>query len=379
MKRKGLSEIVTGEKAALDVYDYAGKQLVLKGVKLTAAGIEKLKFHGIPCVYTEDKKVKVNTVFETALMAELLRVTWNFAESGGKNSSILKVYGVDEIKRFAAYNSEPAAKMAYGHIFRYFAGRLIKNMKNLCGIYYDFLDYRSTKTYLYYHVVNSACISLIIGNKMGLKEKELTDLCVGTLLFDLKMKVYDFAGERRRLTDTEKEELKQHVFLSCEEARNTYGVPSAAAVVAGQHHERVDGSGYPKRLKGESIHLLSRVAAIADVYDALISERPHRKAYHSDEAWEYIMSNKGILFDESAADAFGDTVAKYLPGDRLALNDGREAFVMENTAGNMKKPIIKIIEKTNKSDIISDTAIDLSKQNVITVVKVVKSAGREGY
>jgi HD-GYP domain-containing protein (c-di-GMP phosphodiesterase class II) len=377
MKRTALNEIKTGEKSAYDIFDAAGKQLVLKGMEFTAAGLEKLKFLEIPYAYTEDKTIKVNAVFEPQLFAELLRAVWNFSESGGKSAGLPKVYGVDEIKMFAAYNSEPAVKMAYGHVFRYFAGRMQKSLKNLKGVYYDFLDYRNVKTYLYYHAVNAACIAMLIGNCMGLKEKELIDLCIGSLLFDLKMKVYDFAAAGRPLEESEKEEIKQHVFLGYEEARSTYGIPSAAAGVVAQHHERVDGSGYPKKLKGESLSALSRIAAIADVYDALISERPHRRAYYPDEAWDYITANSGTLFDAAAADAFARTVAKYPPGDTVLLNDGREALVAENTPGNMQKPVIKIIEKKGKSDIIPDTAIDLSKQKKVTIVKVIKSARRE--
>jgi len=83
----------------------------------------------------------------------------------------------------------------------------------------------------------------------------------------------------------------------------------------------------PKAAQGRGISALSRVAAVADVYDALISERPHRAAYFPDEAWDYIMSNSGVLFDAKVAAAFSETVAKYLPGDAVLLSDGREALV----------------------------------------------------
>jgi len=376
MKRTAISGIKTGEKCGLDIYDASGKLLFLKGAEFTAAGLEKLKSLKIPHAYAEGGTMKVSAVFEPALTAELLRVTWNFSESGGKNSGILKAYNLEELKLFAAYNSEPAAKMAYGHVFRYFAGKMCRHLKQLRAVYFDFLDYRNKKTYLYYHAVNSACLSMIIANQMRMAEKELIDTAIGSLLFDLKMKVYDFAGEERPLDGPEKEEIKQHVFLSYEEARNTYGIPAAAAGVVAQHHERMDGSGYPKQLKGGGISALSRVAAVADVYDALISERPHRAAYFPDEAWDYIMSNSGVLFDAKVAAAFSETVAKYLPGDAVLLSDGREALVEENTPGHMQEPVIKIIEKKGKSDIIPDAAIDLSKQKKVTVVKAVKSARR---
>lgn len=377
MKRKVLRGLEKGDKAAIGIYDAAGRQLVKKGAEFTAAIAEKLKFHEIPFVYTEGEGITVNCIFKPALIAELLRVIWHYTESGGKNSSILKAYGTEEIKMFAAYSNEPAAKMAYGHIFRYLAQKMLDCLKGCENIVFDFMDYRGMKSYINYHAVNTACIAMIVGKGMGLKEKELADLCAGVLLSDLKMKTYGFTENARLLTGTEKEEVKQHVLLGCEDVRSIYGMTAAAAGVVAQHHERADGSGYPKGIRGKDINSASRAAAVADVYDALLSQRPYRKAYFPDEAWDYIAGNKGTLFDAEAAGAFMKVAAKYLPGDIVALNNGQEAMVTANTPGKMREPIIKIIEKKGKSDIISDAAIDISKQKEITILRVIKSARRE--
>lgn len=377
MKRVLLSGLMPGEKAAFEVYDVSGKMLLLRGAKVTAAGIEKLKFHEIPFIYTENGEIKPASLYDSGMMAQLQKLVWVYSESDGKSRCMLKEYNVEEIKIFAAYSSEPAAKMAFGHVFRYLAAKMLKSLKSSELKIWDFLDYRNKKTYLCWHAVNAACVSMIIGRRMGLKDKELEDLCVGSLMSDLKMKVYGFTGQERELGPAEKEEVKQHVFLSNEDARATYGIPAAASLVAGQHHERMDGSGYPKKLSGSSIGVLARIAAVADVYDALISSRPHRQAYFPDEAWDYIAANSGIIFDPEVVSAFCASVARYLPGDRVLLSDGREAIVVENTPSKLREPIIKIIEKTVESDIIPDAAIDLSEQKKVNVVKAVKSTRRE--
>jgi response regulator RpfG family c-di-GMP phosphodiesterase len=77
-----------------------------------------------------------------------------------------------------------------------------------------------------------------------------------------------------------------------------------AAEIAYTHHEKFDGSGYPRGLKGEEIPLFGRIVAIADVFDALTSARPYKKAWEFDTAWEFIRENRGSHFDPRCADAF---------------------------------------------------------------------------
>ena len=81
-------------------------------------------------------------------------------------------------------------------------------------------------------------------------------------------------------------------------------VLQAAAIVAGQHHEKFDGSGYPKGLKGEDIHIFGRIVALADTFDALVHDRPYREAWLVDDAVDYILENKAISFDPDLVEIF---------------------------------------------------------------------------
>ncbi|HMB01259.1 MAG TPA: HD domain-containing phosphohydrolase, partial [Spirochaetota bacterium] len=237
------------------------------------------------------------------------------------------------------------------------------------GVSYDFLDYRTVKTYLPFHSVNTAAISMLLGYNMGLGKKELTDMGVGALLSDYSMRRYDFTEYQKKLGSPEKEEMQEHAYLSFDNIRKIYGFSSRSALVAYQHHERHNGSGYPKKLADKRIAGLSRIVAAADVYDALISKRPFRPAYRPDEAWEYIADNKGILFDPDVVSVFKKSIAKYIPGDRVLLSDGAQARIMKNKPGNMEAPVIKIIEKKERSDII--TAAD--KKGRPSIIKITES------
>jgi HD-GYP domain-containing protein (c-di-GMP phosphodiesterase class II) len=276
---------------------------------------------------------------------------------------------------FSAYSNEEGNKIAYGHIFKYFISEMIKTLKKTDNTYYDFTDYRNLETYCNFHMINVTCISLVIGYNMKLDEKDLLDLGVGALLYDLKMDMYKFVNQDGKLNEIEKEEMQQHTFMSFDTMRKIYGISSKSASIAFQHHERIDGSGYPKRLKGDDIGALSKIVAVADVYDAYISKRPFREAYHSDEAWNYIVENKGILFEEKETNIFKKVISKYLPGSIVELNTGDKARVLYNDVKDMENPMIKVIEKKGKSDIIFDTKSFYLKDEHRSVIRILESIG----
>ena len=372
MQRKYIDEIKEGEINAIDVFDVTGKILLKKGTEIKSFNLEKLKLYGIPIIYVENNEIFVNYIYDMNLRAELIKILKCFFESEGENSVILKKYNMDEIRKFLAYNNEKGNQIAYGHIFKYFINEMLICLKNNSRHFYDFVDYRSLENYYFYHSINVACISLLLGYKMNLKNEELIDLGVGALLYDLKMQLYKFVEQNKSLTEIEKEEMQQHTYLSFDAIRKIYGITARAASIAYQHHERFDGSGYPQKLKGEQINLLSKIVAVADVYDALTANRSHRKAYLPEEAYNYIKINSGVLFDPEVVFIFEKSIAKFLPGDIVLLNEGSKAIVLYNNKEDMESPVIKIIEKKSTDDIIPDK-IDLLKEKKFKIIKTINS------
>src|ERR1035437_146177 len=348
-----VDDIQEGEIAALDVYDNCGNELIKKGAILKASLKTSLKKAGIYFLYSDDNEGSVHTVYKLKTLAELLQVMKCFIASNGENAEILKKYGKEEIKRFLSASNETGNKIAYGHIFRYFATEMVSSLNENKKQVYDFQEYRTIETYPEYHIVNAACITGVLAHNMGLKDEEKVDAITGALLCDIKMNQYKFIGENRELTGTEKEEMRQHPLLSFDMARKIYGIPARAALIALQHHERYDKGGYPKGIGGNDIGVLGKIAAIADVYDALTSSRPFRKVYTPSDAWHCIDSNIGILFDPAVAEEFKRSIPEYFPGDIVEVKDGDKAIVLENCYGKPQSPSIKIIEKKDKSAIIS--------------------------
>jgi len=373
MRRERVEKVKEGDVVAINIYGVNGKDLLKKDTVIKDFQMEKLRLYHIPFIYIKDEETTVNYIYDMGLRAELLKVLACFCESEGENGEILKRYNVDEINSFLSYNNETGNKIAYGHIFRYFVNEMLKCLKNEKELYYDFIDYRNVETYFYFHMVNACCLSMLLGYKMGLSEKELIDLGVGGLLYDLKMQIYNFVHESKELDPLERDEMEQHTILSFDALRKIYGISAVSAGIGYQHHERVDGSGYPKKLKGDDISVMSRIVAVADVYDALISHRPFRPSYDSDTAWDYMLQNSGVLFDEKVISVFKRAVPKYWPGDTVLLNTDERAVIIKNNLNDMERPTVKLIEKKDKNDIISNWKMDLTAEKGITILKVINS------
>ncbi len=148
-------------------------------------------------------------------------------------------------------------------------------------------------------------LTVDLARQMGMPENEIGDLWRGALLHDLgKIGIPDaILNNPGQLNDEELEVMHRHptyayeLLKKIDYLRNAIDIPYC-------HHERWDGSGYPRGLKGEEIPLAARVFAVADVWDALRSNRPYRPAWTDDAAWEYITSQSGKHFDPRVVEAF---------------------------------------------------------------------------
>jgi len=119
--------------------------------------------------------------------------------------------------------------------------------------------------------------------------------------------------KRSSLTDEEFAVMRRHPLIGYEILRDSQSrFVQMGATIALRHHERWDGSGYPDGLKGEDIPLPARIVAVADVFDALTSERPYKRAWSADEAFEYVQANRGTLFDPSCVDVLLANQARIL-------------------------------------------------------------------
>jgi HD-GYP domain-containing protein (c-di-GMP phosphodiesterase class II) len=164
------------------------------------------------------------------------------------------------------------------------------------------------------HSERGAELSLKIGRVMGLGEKELKDLHHGAYLHDIG-KIYDrdfhfMADKKSRLTEEEMKVMRAHPANGKRLLEHIKDYAEGVIPVVAQHHEWFDGGGYPEGLSGEEISLGARILAVADVYDALTSDRPYRKGMVRGKAIFYIREKTGEQFDPKVVDAFLKVMAE---------------------------------------------------------------------
>ncbi len=161
------------------------------------------------------------------------------------------------------------------------------------------------------HVKRVAEYSKILAIKYGLSEKEASLLKEASPMHDIgKVGIPDFVLKKpAKLNDEEWQIMKTHAQLGYEMLKHSNRkILKAAAIVAKEHHEKWDGSGYPEGLKGEEIHIYGRITAVADVFDALGSDRCYKKAWPLEKILELFKEEKGKHFDPKLVDLLFENI-----------------------------------------------------------------------
>lgn len=184
--------------------------------------------------------------------------------------------------------------------------------------------------YTFFHSVNTSLLALSMGRNLGLGEMELHQLGVGTLLHDIgKTKIpLEILNKPGKYELHEFEIMKQHALRGAEVLAGTTGLPDCFLKPALEHHERVDGSGYPYRRTRDELSQFGLISAVVDIYDAITSDRCYHKAKPAHEALQflYLISQKGHL-EHTLVQRFIQIVGIYPVGSVVVLNTGEVAVV----------------------------------------------------
>ena len=215
----------------------------------------------------------------------------------------------------------------------------------------NMLDLKVANNYVFYHSVNVAVLSLVLGVAMKLNKEDLYLLGVSALLHDIgkKFTPIEILEKPSNLDKKEIEIVKKHSEDGYRHIKENFIVHTKVYMAVFQHHERHNGNGYPLNIKGESITLFARIIGISDVYDTLTSSRPNRKGVLPSEAMEYIMANGGSMFHPDVVKIFATKIAPYPVGTCVKLSNGYIGIVVENYSVCCLRPLLKIIEIDGKS------------------------------
>jgi len=206
-------------------------------------------------------------------------------------------------------------------------------------------EIRSMQDYVFNHSVGVAVTTSLIGIHRGLERKDLMALATGALLHDVgKSRISDAVWNKPgRLTPEEYRRIQRHTVEGFELLRQNPAFDLRAAHIAYQHHERWDGSGYPRGLAGEKIHHFARIAAVVDVFDAMTTDRVYRPALPVHEVLAWMESEAGKSFDADVIRTFLARVAPYPVGSLVRLNTGETALVVALNDRVPARPVVSLL------------------------------------
>jgi HD-GYP domain-containing protein (c-di-GMP phosphodiesterase class II) len=199
-------------------------------------------------------------------------------------------------------------------------------------------DLQIKDDYTYYHNIGVSIIATMIGKWMHLSAQDLSVLSVSAFLHDIgKLKVPTaILNKAGKLTEAEFEIIKNHTIYGYEIIDNTIGCSHRHALVALQHHEREDGSGYPLGLKGEKLDILSKIVAIADVFHAMTSKRVYHDAIPFHQVLQKMQQNAFGKLDPTITALFMEKIMNKSIGKETELTDGRlSKIVMINLSNRI--------------------------------------------
>lgn len=358
MRRIPINKTQPGMVLAKPVYNDFGVVLLGKDIELTESIILKMEKLGIESVYINDPRtddIVVEDVLSDKTKEMALKSIKNTFQDMFKEKLI----------------NRPVIKHDLSTIFKPVLEQMLNDIKSnkqamlmLSTIYIkDF--------YLYTHSLQVALYAISMGLAKGYNNQNIIELGLGALLHDIgkTMVPLSILDKKGKLDDDEFDLVKKHTSYGFDILRKEHGIPLLSAHCAYQHHERFNGSGYPRGIKGGEIHEYAKIVAISDVYDALTSKRVYRDSILPHEALEYLYTKADIDFDKEWVEVFNKTIAIYPLGVYVSLSSHENGVVVDINSKFPSRPIVRILETEQDGELKKPYEIDLSKDLSKVIVK----------
>lgn len=357
MRKVNVWSLKPGMKVGRPVHDSMGFLLLNSGVVLKKEYIDNLKKLNIPAVYIVDNiipdvEVKDIILDETREKANnLVRDLLKDVEKQPEKSTPKLLFTKKELSNVI--------------------GEIIDQLFGSPNLIINLSDIRTTDNYTFSHCVNVAVLALTTAISMGFTTSELQQIGLGTMLHDLgKTKIpLKILNKEGQLIPEERKEIEKHPKYGYDLAKLNNSIDNTSAKIIYQHHERINGQGYPEGINGEQIHIYSRLVAIVDVYDALVSDRPYRKAYPPYKALQ-ILEAEGDNFDLEILQKFLQHVAAYPIGTVVGLSSGEIGIAVENKVGFTMRPKVRIFCLKENLKPVKPYEVDLIQELNIVVDKI---------
>lgn len=353
MRLELIDRVMDNDILGKNIYAGDGNILLKAGIKLTKGYIERLKYLGVSYIYIEDSRLE-DTAVEDEKLTELKNVTlkkmssvMNNLYNGNKKGTKEDLKIVEELLTYIIYMGD------------------VNN---------NIFDIQTYDNYTYIHSLETSVMATFLG--MGSKQftkSELVDLGKGSLLHDVgKIKIPNsIINKKGKLTEEEFNEIKKHPIYGQEILQKEMKISDNVIRMVLEHHERVDGKGYPRGLKGNSISKYGKAVSICDVYNAVNSNRCYREKFSLNDSYELILSGSGTSFDAKMVEVFKTTFSVYPLGCCVKLSNDIEGYVVRQNQGFPARPVIRVLYDYKTREPVQFYEIDLITALNITIKEVV--------
>jgi HD-GYP domain-containing protein (c-di-GMP phosphodiesterase class II) len=368
MKTIKVNTLRPGMKFDQPVFIEGDNILVPAGVAIKDKDIERLSRWDIEDVYTDGQEIKEAVTDTAAKLKETSAWLPKKEEKSRKiyRSAVDKVDAIFQDVTDGTYlNHEPIDSVVKDmlDVLRQSKNEMIQLI--LLG---EWIERRLSVS-----AINCMIVSAVIGSTMRLASHRLLQLATGGLLHDIGMlKVErDILEKQGRLSPDELNRMRAHPVMGYQIISKEMKYPEEIALVALQHHEHWDGRGYPRSLKGEDITLFARIVAVADSYEAMVSERPYRNSIIGYNAMKTVLSDNGKHFDPQVLKAFLESMGIFPIGSVVQLNNSSIGRVSENHTDAPLRPKIELLIDEHGNQIEGSESVDLLAKKNLFIVKAI--------
>lgn len=364
IKRKFMRtrQLVPGMRIDQTVVDRMGRNLIVKGAELDDYIIDSLIKLGIMTVYIQDGEYdeddpdKVLTPIakkqvERLRTADRSKVTLSDSVRKRVSEGIQYIYNnADSSEIVSATNN--------------IAGELMSVISQNNAVAIDINALKTSDEYTFKHSVDVATISMVLAKQQGLSRKDIYEIGVAGLLHDVgKTKIpNEILNKPGRLDDEEFAIMKQHSVYGYHMIKDRPEFNNGICLGVLQHHEKMNGKGYPLGFDANKICPYAKILTVADIYDALVTERPYKSAFTQKDAIEMIMSMTDEL-DLNAMKSFLESMILYPVDSLVTLSNGERARVVKNNPNYILRPTVVSVE----SGKVYDLGDDISCASIIIV------------
>lgn len=353
MRLLSINHVKPGANLGRTIYDGQRRILLAKGTELNEHYLKRLEDLGIGSVYIDDG---LSTELEVEdVVSENTRL--HVIQTAQDTLRKIKAGGSLETKRVRAA-----------------VGDIIDEILLTREVIVHLTDIRSMRDHTFAHSANVCILSLLTGLALGYDQTKLKDLGTGALLHDVGKAIVpeDIVNSKKVFSANEYELIQKHVDYGFDILRKTDNINIIVAHIAWQHHERFNGSGYPRHLAGKDILEFARVVAIADVYDALATDRPYRSRHLPHEVVEIIRAGQGSDFDPDIAIEFIRNIAPFPKGSIVLLNTGHKGVIWSVKKDFPTRPMVKLLYDKKGNRIEGEQFMDLMKELTVFVSGVIR-------